>query len=161
MRDNSPHCNLELISRYHDGELSQEERSKVESHILGCPSCNKALEDLKRISEQFAAHLADQSTGIDPQKTEKHVLGRLPREKAPWWVKGKETFLSKKMLLPATATAGIVLLFFTVLQTPVPDSPSAIVTSVSGDVSSIIILETPETRQTILWFNERPEGQSL
>lgn len=161
MQANLPHCDSELISRYYDGELGQAERSQVESHILVCPSCSKILEDLKTTSSQYEAHLAHQSVGVDTRETEKHVLDRLRRAEAPWWAKAKDTFLSKKILVSATATAGVALLLITVLQAPVPDSPSAIVTSVSGDVSSIIILEAPETRQTILWFNERPEGQSL
>ena len=160
MQGNRPHCNSELISRYHDGELGQAERSQVESHILECPSCNKTLEDLKSISDRYGAHLAQQSVGIDARETEKRVLDRLRREETPWWAKVKETSLSKKVLVSATATACVALLLITVLQSPVPDSPSAIVTSVSGDVSSIIILEAPETRQTILWFNERPEGKA-
>lgn len=161
MQRNLPHFDSELISRYYDGELGQVERSQVESHILGCPSCNKILEDLKEVSDQYGGLLAHQSIGIDTRETEKHVLDRLRREETPWWAKVKDILLSKKILVSATATFGVALLFITVLRVPVPDSPSAIVTSVSGDVSSIIILETPETRQTILWFNERPEGQSL
>jgi anti-sigma factor RsiW len=161
MQENLPHCDSELISRYYDEELNQTERSQVESHILVCPSCNKILEDLKAVSNQYGAHLARQSAGIDTRETEKHVLERLRREEAPWWAKVKDAFLSKKALVSATATVCVALLFITVLRVPTPDSPSAIVTSVSGDVSSIIILEAPKTRQTILWFNERPEGQSL
>jgi anti-sigma factor RsiW len=161
MQRNLPCCNSELISRYYDGELSQAERSQVESHILVCPSCNKTLEDLKRISDQYRVHLAHQSVGIEARETEKHVLDRLRRAEAPWWAKAKDTFLSKKTLISAPAVVVAALLLITVLRVPVPDSPSAIVTSVSGDVSSIIILEAPETHQTILWFNERPEGQGL
>lgn len=161
MQGNLPHCDSELISRYYDGELDQGERSQVESHILVCPFCNQILEDLKEISNQYGAHLARQSAGMNTQETEKHVLEHLRRSEAPLWARVKETFLSKKILVPATATACAALLLISVLRTPVADSPSAIVTSVSGDVSSIIILEAPETRQTILWFNERPEGQSI
>ena len=161
MQENLPHCDSELISRYYDEELDQVERSQVESHILVCPSCNKILEDLKEISNQYGGHLARQSVGIDTQEIEKHVLDRLRRSEAPLWARVKETLLSKKILVPATATACVALLLITVLRVPIPDSPSAIVTSVSGDVSSIMILEAPETRQTILWFNERPEGQSI
>jgi anti-sigma factor RsiW len=161
MQENLSHCNSELINQYYDGELDQAERSQVESHILVCPSCRKILEDLKAISDQYGVHLAHQSVGVDTHETEKHVLARLRKEEAPWWAKAKETLFSKKALFSATATAGVALLLIAVLQTPVHDSPSAIVTSVSGDVSSIIILEAPETHQTILWFNERNEGQSL
>ena len=160
MQVDLPHCDSKMISRYYDGELGQAERSQVESHILVCPSCNKILEELKAISDRYESHLTHQSSGIDTRETEKHVVDRLFREEAPWWAKLKDIFLSKKILVSATATACVALLLITVSRGPVPDSPSAIVTSVSGDVSSIIILEAPETRQTILWFNERPEGKT-
>jgi anti-sigma factor RsiW len=161
MQENLPYCDSELISRYYDEELDQVERSQVENHILVCASCKKILEDLKAISSQYGAHLARQSVGVATRETEEHVLGRLRRAEAPWWAKVKDSFLSKKLLVSATATACVALLVIAVLRVPVPDSPSAIVTSVSGDVSSIIILEAPRTHQTILWFNELPEGQSL
>ena len=160
-QENLSQCNPELISRYYDEELGQTERSQVESHILECPSCRQVLEDLKGISARYRDHLVNQSAGIDGRGIERHVLGEIRQRKAPWWVKAKEALSLKKALIPATATVAMGLLLFVVLRAPVPDSPSAIVSSVSGDVSSIIILEAPETHQTILWFNERPEEQSL
>jgi anti-sigma factor RsiW len=160
-QENLSQCNPELISRYYDEELGQIERSQVESHILECPSCRQVLEDLKGISARYRDYLANQSAGIDGEGVERHVLGEIRRRKAPWWFKAKEALSLKKALIPATATAVMALLLFVVLRAPVPDSPSAIVSSVSGNVSSIIILEAPETHQTILWFNERPEGQGL
>lgn len=161
MPENMSLCNWELISRYHDGELGRMERSQVENHLLSCPSCSRFLEDLRGIADQYGGHLANQSAGIDTRQAERHVLDRLRREQSPWWTKAKKAFSLRKPLIPVTATAVMGLLLFMVLRAPVPDSPSAIVASVSGDVSSIIILEAPETRQTILWFNERPEGQGL
>jgi anti-sigma factor RsiW len=37
------------LSDYLDGELTQEERRAVESHLAACPSCAAVLDDLKRV----------------------------------------------------------------------------------------------------------------
>jgi hypothetical protein len=38
--------------------------------------------------------------------------------------------------------------------------PSAIIKSFSGSMSSVMVFETPETRQTILWYNEETDEES-
>ena len=114
MQGNLSQCDSELISRYYDEELDQVERSQVESHILVCSSCKKILEELKAISSQYGAHLARQSVGVDTRETEERVLDRLRRAEAPWWVKVKDTFFSKKILVSATATACVALLLIAV-----------------------------------------------
>lgn len=159
MQENRRRCNQDLISRFHDMELSSEESARVESHIQTCPSCRKTLEELKRISGQLKAHIIEKSSGIGDRAVERYVLEGIRKRKAPWWIRGKDALLRKKLLIPATAVATLAMVLFTVLRAPVPVGPSAIVSSVSGDVLSIVILETPKTRQTILWFSEKPERQ--
>jgi len=48
MSDNCPY--FQQISRYHDGELSPEQRADVEAHIGGCPACQDELRSLEQIS---------------------------------------------------------------------------------------------------------------
>lgn len=64
-------------------------------------------------------------------------------------------FPNFKFLIPAAAMVAIFFILFSLTGPSVSVSgPSAIVKSFSGDTSSVIILETPESRQTIIWFNE-------
>jgi len=39
-----------LLSRYHDRELSRDERTKLAFHLEGCPSCSRQLASIERIS---------------------------------------------------------------------------------------------------------------
>lgn len=41
----------ELISSYHDGELSQEQRQTVERHVQDCAGCRRELEEMKKFEE--------------------------------------------------------------------------------------------------------------
>jgi len=42
------------LDAYHDGELSPAERSDVEAHLRGCPSCATAVAAIRRMSGTFA-----------------------------------------------------------------------------------------------------------
>lgn len=45
----------ELISPFHDGELSPEREAEVRAHIASCADCQAILLDLQKISAAFAA----------------------------------------------------------------------------------------------------------
>ena len=42
------------LDAYHDGEISPAERSDVEAHLRGCPSCTAELVAIRRMSGAFA-----------------------------------------------------------------------------------------------------------
>ena len=46
------------LSEYLDGELSADERERVDAHLRGCASCAAVLNDLKRVVAQAAAAAA-------------------------------------------------------------------------------------------------------
>jgi predicted anti-sigma-YlaC factor YlaD len=45
----------EQLSAYIDGELSAAERAQLERHIPGCPECQEALGELRRVHDLLAA----------------------------------------------------------------------------------------------------------
>jgi anti-sigma factor RsiW len=47
--------NQHRLDAYHDGELSPVERSDVEAHLRGCPSCAAELAAIRTVSGAFAA----------------------------------------------------------------------------------------------------------
>ncbi len=52
----------ELLSGYIDGELTQQQRQRVEIHCDGCLECNKELDDLKQLRKDVgASRLSDLS----------------------------------------------------------------------------------------------------
>ncbi len=154
MKDEFKICNTELISRFFDKELDAGEYARVAGHIRTCPACRKSLDEFATLSGDIKSHLTG-STEPDSARLEENVLKAIERKEAPWWIKSKEVLLSKKVLIPASVIASFVFIFFTLFYNPPVSGPSAIITSLSGGGSSVVILETPQTRQTILWFNEK------
>jgi len=147
-------CDAALIGRFFDSELGLDEDAQVGRHLKNCPSCQKELRENEAISALFKAGLDDQLSQIDLSDLEPRVLELIQRNGVPWWMRLRNMFVSKRFLVPATAIA-IILLFFSLTRHPVTLSkPSAIIDSFTGEISSLIIFETPKSHQTILWFSD-------
>ena len=147
-------CDPVEISLFFDKELGTEDYARVERHMETCASCKEILEDLRRLSGQVKGHIVNQLSETDYATVEENVLKGIERKSVPWWIRWREAFFSKKTLIPVTGLAAAMLVLFTLFRPQPITGPSAIITSLSGDISSVIIMETPKTRQTILWFSE-------
>lgn len=100
-----------LLNAYHDGELPDGDRARVESHLRGCSECGRLLADLARADEAFGvpepgagywdrfnARLADR---IDREADGPKVAVLRPK---PGWFRQQLRFL-----VPAVAAAALVV----------------------------------------------------
>jgi anti-sigma factor RsiW len=154
MKKDYMNCDPALLGRLFDRELGLDEAARVGRHLKNCPSCQKELRENEAISTLFKAGLDDQLSRIDLSDFEQRVLEHIQRNTVPWWMRLRDLFVSKRFLVPATAIATILLVFSLTRHPVTVLGPSAIIDSFAGDISSVIILETPRSRQTILWFSE-------
>ncbi len=147
-------CDEELIGRYFDGEVSQEESDSISRHLKDCSSCQKILRDNQAISTVFRDSLEREVSQADFGVLETRVLDQIRQKENPWWERITKLFFSNKLLIPATAVAALIL-FFAITREPTTISgPSAIIEAFSGEVSSVMIIETPKSHQTIIWYKE-------
>jgi anti-sigma factor RsiW len=146
-------CKSELISRFMDNELEGDEFKRVEAHIAGCDSCRIRLSDYGKINTGLNAPLYPQSENVAGE-FENRVIEAIKRKENSGYRNWKDYLFNKRVLVQAGLAASAALMFFTVFNDPAPAGPSAIISSLSGPGSSVMIMEIPETRQTILWFNE-------
>ena len=153
--DSGSGCDPDLISRFYDGELGVEEQLKVSEHLKGCASCEKLLREFRSVSVHFRAEYTETPSHADFEEIGGKVLNRIKRKKAFQIPNLKESFFSKRIYIPLAAAATVVLVLFSVFNIMGPNpGPSAIVNSFTGQVSSVMILETPGTHHTIVWFSE-------
>jgi len=74
-----------MLGTYHDGELSAEDRSKVEAHLAHCPACAAELEHYVRLSGTFAA--------FEPPRIAPEALRRIANEPPVWVQRGYLRFV--------------------------------------------------------------------
>ncbi len=160
MKTNPKTCDLELLDRYSDHELGADEYTLLDKHLEDCPFCQKILRDNQSISALFGAGIDEELSETHLQAVEERVFAVFDRKRAPWWSKLGCAFASKRFYVPATAVlAGVVLLSFFMQPTASVSGPSAIISSLRADVGSVMILETPKSHHTVIWFNE-PASES-
>ena len=147
-------CDPILMERYLDHELNPEDRARAEAHLTICPACRRSLEKNRMVGELFRSDPAAVLTEGEKGALEAQVLAQASRH--PWgaWDWLKATFTPKRLVPLAVATALLVVVFSYLLGPAPPSGPSAIVNSFQGDVSSVVILETPDNHNTIIWFVE-------
>lgn len=155
MRKNYQGCDQTLSARYLDGELTNDEQAVFKGHLGDCPSCRTALEDYRSVAALFKEGVSEAARHADFDALGKRVLDLARRESKPWWIGIKDFFFSWRLLVPTTAVAASFILFSLLFGPSSHNSrPSAIVNSFTGETSSVMILETSGSHQTIIWFNE-------
>jgi anti-sigma factor RsiW len=147
-------CDPTVISRFLDGELDPKDCESIKEHLCNCVDCEKLLEDLNAIARHVREHIENRHPEMTPATIERHVIESIRKRKSSRWTDLKDMLAYRKGLIPVAALASLILVFSAVFWSPESTGPSAIITSLSGDTSSVIIMETPVSGHTILWFTE-------
>jgi len=154
-------CDSEMLSRFFDNELESDEHTLTDAHLSTCSECRKTLSEYQRLSGFFAGGFQKAVLHHShPDMLETALLNRIRKTRPRPMTKFSSLLTSGRVLIPAAAALGLFLFFYFSPDIPIPVAgPSAIINSFSGDTSSVMIMETPESRQTIIWFNETPKTE--
>ena len=147
-------CDPTALDRFLDQEVGPEERAQISEHLGHCVPCQKALQDIQAISTLFKTSMEREISYGRLEDVEGQVMTRVHETKVSWWIKLKELLFSKKFYIPATAAAAAALFVYLTMPSAPVRGPSAIINSFTGEITSVMIIETPGSRQTILWFHE-------
>jgi len=154
-------CNLVLLSAYADGELSRRALEHADQHLAQCQRCQEALEQYAELSTAFRSTMQHRYPVAAMAALDGKIFEHWQRHHyVGWWDRFRRRLYSKWMLVPVTAAVAAVAIWLP-FQTnrPVSPSPSAIVQSVSGDLASVMIMQTPATQQTVIWISETDDDQ--
>lgn len=160
MTENNIKCDQNLVDLIYDQELDQElderEVVRLKEHLETCPPCRQALKENQALSKVFKAGFANVVSRTSLENIEDRVMDKIQSRNLPWWSRIPNLLTPKRMLFPATAVAA--LLVVAILYFPgsrsINGGPSALVSSLGGETASVMIFETPNTRHTIIWFEE-------
>ncbi|WDP89647.1 MAG: zf-HC2 domain-containing protein [Desulfobacter sp.] len=138
----------EFISRFVDNEVSSYKRDAFIRHMAGCPDCAAKEAAYRQLSLGVSRHIDAQAQRIQNELPPISVR----RTTRPGGRRRSRGFTLK---LASLGTAALILAVavFPWTRTPI-NEPSAIVNSVDTTGSSVMIIDTPDTRHTIIWFSE-------
>ena len=155
MRKIRNHCDLNLLNRFMDQEVTVDEKDNIIGHLETCPPCRKIVLDHRILTAAFRAGMEKMIPHAVFETLEDGIIDTVRTKRTPWWTRVRQAYESKKRLIPAMAMAGLLIILFSpVKHTLYETGPSAIIRSFSGNVSKVMFLETPNSHQTIIWFND-------
>ena len=153
-------CDQNLVDLLYDQELDQElderEVVRLKEHLETCPPCRQALKENQALSTVFKAGFANAVSRTSLENIEDRVMDKIQSRSLPWWSRIPNLLTPRRTLLPATALAAllVVLILYFPGSRSINGGPSALVSSLGGETASVMIFETPNTRHTIIWFEE-------
>lgn len=133
-----------FISRFVDNEVSSSDHHAFVRHLAGCAPCAHRVASFRQLSIKANRHLESQAKRIQNQLPPLSVASSQTRGPARAMV---------LKLASLTAAAMVLGAVFIPWNGEGPE-PSAIVNSVDTTGSSVMIIDTPDTRHTIIWFSE-------
>ncbi len=146
---------LEDLGKFTDNALDPQEYGRIEGHLEICPQCRGIVDQYRLMSQSFAHGVARDTRQIDTQGLEQRVFQKVQGNKIGFIKKAIDYFSPKLYLKLASIVAIMVIGFGYYAQRPMDIlGPSAIVTSVDTNMSSVMIFETQKSKHTIIWFSE-------
>ena len=160
MTDQLNLCNPEEISRYLDGETNSADTHRIEEHLRICSDCRRKLTQLRETGDILRQTVETAGKEMDFQRLEQQIF-TATRQHHPQRDRLSERLFSWRVALPAAAAAALLVLFiFNPFQPSLSSGPSAIIDSFTGQVKSVMILETPQNRQTVIWYSEESKAEN-
>jgi anti-sigma factor RsiW len=149
-----------LINAYVDDQLPGEERQTVQDHVETCEECGKLLKELKETTAFLNNALSDPAPQMDADKVWENIAVQV-RFGPSIWQRVRAWFARPLFWVPAASvTATAVLL---ILSLPIQQEQSRIlgtkVESVYSRSGQVMLMQTAETRQPIIWILPGAEGE--
>ncbi len=159
-------CNIELLEKYFDNELTKDEKLLVEDHLKSCLICQYHLKGIERLGEMIKRPVDEATEREDFSLLWNKIERQLKPRVKPW-----ETIISlldisyifkKKVLIPAIATTAIILLVLIPLTYKKDTSISnrSVVEYVESKTHNIMIYESEKDKITVIWLFEEKMRES-
>jgi len=157
-----------LLEKYFDQEVTKEERSFVEAHLLDCSACRDALRFMEELRTLIKVPVEEAVQKEDfPwvwQKIERGI--RLEERPTFWetlqsWLQISSIF-QRKVWIPFVATIAVLLFVttqFIIKKTPSYSEPY-VVEYIESETYNIMIFESEKAKTTVIWLFEVPEQKS-
>ncbi|NWF92125.1 MAG: zf-HC2 domain-containing protein [Syntrophaceae bacterium] len=156
-----------LLERYFDQEVTDEERSLVESHLSECHACQDRLATMEKLRNLVKAPVEEALKKEDFQSTwERIERGIHSARKPAFWESLGSWFptlphLQKRVWVPALAAAVILLaITLPLLFKKTPSHPSlSVVQYVESQTYNVMVYEPEKTKVTVIWLFEGSETE--
>jgi len=153
-----------LLEKYFDQEVTDEERSLVDGHLLECGACQGVLNSMEKLRDLVRAPVEEalqkedfpwvwQKIERGIRLEEKRTLGETLR----LWLQ-VSPFSQRKVWIPAVAAISMILILTIPLLFKKSSSypgPS-VVEYIESQTNNVMVYESEDAKVTVIWLFEEP-----
>ena len=157
-----------LLEKYFDQEVTDEEKSLVEAHLLGCPACQDELKLMEGLRDMMRTPVEEAVQKEDfPWVWQKIGRGIQLEERPNWWKSlrswlGMTPLHKRRVWIPAVAAMAILILIVTPLLFKKTSSYPGpfVVEYVESQTNNVMVYESEKEKVTVIWLFEGSEMES-
>jgi len=158
-----------LLEKYFDHEVTEQERSSIERHLLGCPTCQGTLKSMGEIRSAIKNPLEKAVEEEDFQRVWQNIQRDIRLKERPSWWESVWTWLDisplfrRRVWIPAVAAAIILILIaappFFNKTSSYPGS--SVVEYVESQDYNVMVYQSDQGKSTVIWLLDGPEEGAL
>jgi anti-sigma-K factor RskA len=156
-----------LLEKYFDQEVTHEEKSLVEVHLLDCQACRDVLRSMEELRTLIKVPVEEAVQQEDfPWVWQKIERGIRKEERPTFWETLQSwvqipPFFQRKVWIPAAAMAIILLITIPLVLKKNPSYPSvSVVEYIESQTNNVMVYESEDSKVTVIWLFEEPEMET-
>jgi hypothetical protein len=156
----------ELLEKYFDREVTDEERSLVDTHLVDCHACRDLLKSMEKMRDLVKAPVEEAVGEEDfPWVWQKIERGIREDGRPAFWETLKQWLQiplvsRRRVWIPAAAMAMILLIALPLFFKKNPSYPSlSVVEYVESATNNVMVFELENSNVTVIWLFEEPGAE--
>ena len=157
----------ELLEKYFDHEVTDEESSRIETHLRNCPSCQDILNGMEGLRHLIKAPVDEADQKEDFYRVWEKIERGIQQEERSAWKEFVRRWLDimaitrKRVWIPAAAA--IVVIFLVLAPSVFKKTPSSsegsVVEYVESQTYNVMVYDLEKEDGTVIWLFEAPEKE--
>jgi len=157
----------ELLEKYFDQEVTDEERSLVDTHLVDCHACRDLLKSMEKMRDLVKAPVEEAVGEENFQWVWQKIERGIREEERPAFWETLQRWLQipplskRRVWIPAAAMVMILLIALPLFFKKNPSYQSAsVVEYIESETNNVMVYESENSKVTVIWLFEEPEMES-
>ena len=157
----------ELLEKYFDQEVTDEERSLVDTHLVNCHACRDLLNSMEKMRDLVRAPVEEAVGEENFQWVWQKIERGIREEERPAFWETLQRWLQipplskRRVWIPAAAMVMILFITLPLFFKKNPSYQSAsVVEYIESETNNVMVYESENSKVTVIWLFEEPEMET-
>jgi anti-sigma-K factor RskA len=156
-----------LLEKYFDQEVTDKERSFIESHLRDCLTCQGELRSMEKLRDLVKPPIEEAVREEELYWVWQKIKREIQlRERSTWWESLRSwldisPLFRRRVWIPVAATMVILIVMVPLLFKKITSFPGpSVVEYIESQTYNVMVYESENTKVTVIWLFEEPEKET-